>query len=124
MILSGKIVHGKHLGRTIGFPTANLESDSPFPGARGVYAGYFRAQGGERVPCMVNIGSHPTAPEGAPTLEANLLDFSGDLNGLQAEIELVEFLRPERRFPSLDALKAQLALDREHTRAALAMHKG
>ena len=120
MILSGKIVHGKHLGRTIGFPTANLESDSPFPGTRGVYAGYFRTQGGKRIPCMVNIGSHPTAPEGAPTIEANLLDFSGDLYGVQAEIELVEFLRPERRFPSLDALKAQLALDREHTREALA----
>ena len=73
---------------------------------------------------MVNIGSHPTAPEGAPTIEANLLDFSGDLYGIQAEIELVEFLRPERRFPSLDALKAQLTLDREHTRAALAMPKG
>lgn len=120
MILSGIIVRGKQLGRTIGFPTANLQPDAPFPGVRGVYAGYYRINGGDRLPCMVNIGSHPTAPEGEPTIEAHLLDFSGDLYDSRAEIELVAFLRPERRFPSLDALKAQLSLDREATRKALA----
>lgn len=120
MILSGIIVRGKQLGRTIGFPTANLQPDAPFPGVRGVYAGYYRINGGDRLPCMVNIGSHPTAPEGDPTIEAHLLDFSGDLYDSRAEIELVAFLRPERRFPSLDALKAQLSLDREATRKALA----
>lgn len=120
MILSGIIVRGKQLGRTIGFPTANLQPDAPFPGVRGVYAGYYRINGGDRLPCMVNIGSHPTAPEGEPTIEAHLLDFSGDLYDSRAEIELVAFLRPERRFPSLDALKTQLSLDREATRKALA----
>lgn len=120
MILTGKIVRGKQLGRTLGFPTANLKPDSPFPGVRGVYAGYFRLNQGERMPCMVNIGSHPTAPEGMPTIEANLLDFTGDLYDKRAEIELVAFLRPEQRFPSLEALRAQLALDRQHTREALA----
>ena len=119
MILTGIIVRGKQLGRTLGFPTANLQPDETFEGTRGVYAGYFCVENRKRWPCMVNIGSHPTAPEGAPTIEAHLLDFSGDLYGCRAEIVLCFFLRPEQKFPSLEALKEQLRRDREKTRALL-----
>ncbi len=118
-ILTGIVVHGKQLGRTLGFPTANLLPDEPFQGRRGVYAGYFHLKNGTRMPCMINIGSHPTVPEGNPTIEANLLDFSGDLYGCRAEITLCFFLRPERKFPSLNALKRQLTRDCERTRALL-----
>ncbi len=118
MIITGQVVQGKHLGRTIGYPTANIQSDSPFTGERGVYAGLFRFYEGE-FPCMVNIGSHPTAPEGKPTIEAHLLDYNGDLYDLHVEIELMRFLRPERKFESLDALKEQLNRDRRRTREAL-----
>ena len=120
MILTGIIVHGKHLGRTIGFPTANLKPDAPFSGQRGVYAGRFTGENGVNQMCMVNIGTHPTVPEGEPTIEAHLLDYSGDLYGQRVTIELTDFLRPERRFPSLEALKEQLTSDREHTRKVLA----
>ena len=63
--------------------------------------------------CMLNQGKHPTAPEGPATIEAHILDFSGEIYGRCAEVEYVAFLRPEQRFASLDALKAQLALDLE-----------
>ena len=117
--VSGVIVHGKHLGRTLGYPTANVRPDRPGDAAaqNGVYVALIRLEGyAEPLPCMLNQGCHPTAPEGAPTIEAHILDFSDDVYGLRAEVEYLEFLRPERRFASLDALKAQLRADLESTR--------
>ena len=68
---------------------------------------------------MLNIGKHPTAPEGEPTLEAHLLDYQGDLYGKHLRIEWIAFLRGERKFESLEALKAQIALDAQQARALL-----
>ena len=119
MILTGRIVYGKQLGRTLGFPTANLSPDA-LPEAmpeNGVYAGWFRIEEtGERLPCVLNQGKHPTVPEGAPTIEAHVLDFSGDLYGKRASVEYLRFIRPEVRFASLDELKAQIARDEETAR--------
>ena len=120
MIISGVIVHGKQLGRTLGFPTANLRPDREGAAAdrNGVYVATIRLEGyPEPLPCMLNQGCHPTAPGGAPTIEAHILDFSDDVYDLRAEVEYLAFLRPERRFESLDALKAQLRRDLEATRA-------
>lgn len=118
--ISGVISRGKQLGRTLGFPTANLSwpKHKALP-PRGVYAAYAWIEG-ERYGAALNIGKHPTAPEGEPTLEAHLLDFNGDVYGKHMRLELVKFLRGEVKFESLDALKAQIAQDALDARAALA----
>jgi len=108
---TGTVVRGKQLGRTIGFPTANIEPDGPAAAESGVYIAEVSVAGGAPLPCMVNQGRHPTAPEGPPTIEAHILGFSGDIYGCRVEMEYLEFLRPERKFPSLDALRAQLDED-------------
>jgi len=116
-ILTGQVVLGKQLGRTIGFPTANLDIKNREAYPPGVYAGTCRVDGTEyRV--IINIGKHPTVPEGAPTVEAHLIGYSGDLYGREISVRLVKFLRGEVRFESLDALKEQLNRDRD---AAIAL---
>lgn len=120
MKITGVIVHGKQLGRTIGFPTANLRPDAPHAVTteNGVYVARIAIEGYPGpLPCMLNQGTHPTVPEGAPTIEAHILDFSDDIYDLRAEVEYLTFLRPEQKFPSLEALKAQLHRDLEATRA-------
>ena len=112
MRIDGVVAPGKRLGRTIGFPTANLQpAQACAPEHYGVYAAWFILDGA-RLPCMVNIGRHPTLPEGAPTIEAHIFDFSEDIYGRQAAVELVSFLREEQHFPSVDALRRQLEQDR------------
>ena len=112
MRIEGVIAQGKQLGRTIGFPTANLQSTGGLDlQLRGVYAAWFEVDG-ERLPCMVNIGHHPTLPEGAPTIEAHIFDYSGDLYGKNAAVELVSLLRPEQKFPSVEQLRLQLERDK------------
>lgn len=119
MKITGVIVHGKHLGRTIGFPTANVKPDESTPATseNGVYVATIAVEGyPEPLPCMLNQGTHPTVPEGAPTIEAHILDFNDDIYDLRAELTYLEFLRPEQKFASLSELKAQLHRDLEATR--------
>ena len=71
---------------------------------------------------MLNQGTHPTAPEGKPTIEAHLLDYDGDLYGRRARVEYLQFLRPELRFDGVEALVAQLTLDLAATRAWFEAH--
>lgn len=114
----GTIVRGKQLGRTLGFPTANVCPDAPSAAENGVYVGLIRVAGyAAPLPCMVNQGSHPTVPEGPATIEAHILDFADDIYGLRAEVTYLAFLRPERRFSSVAALTAQLQADLARTRA-------
>ena len=81
---------------------------------------------GEAHPCVLNIGHRPTLRSASPTLtfEVHLLDFQGDLYGEELEIEFVERLREERRFPSVDVLKAQIAEDIAHARSLPGMRAG
>ena len=107
-ILRGRVVEGRKLGRTIGFPTANV-AVAPrmlLPGA-GVYVA--RLDG---LKAVVNIGNNPTVSEGNPlTVEAHIPDFSGDLYGKNVELEFVDRIRPERKFGSLEELRAQIKDD-------------
>lgn len=114
MRIEGLVAPGKRLGRTIGFPTANLQAAEAFvPKNYGVYAAWFLLNG-QRLPCMVNIGRHPTLPDGPPTIEAHIFDFSDDIYGMPAAVELSAFLRAERKFSSVEALREQLQRDRVH----------
>lgn len=105
--LTGTVVHGRGLGRTIGFPTANiaLPADKILP-ANGVYA--VEADG---LPALLNIGTNPTVGDNAITLEVHIPDFVGDLYDQQLSIRLLRFIREEKRFDSLDALKDQIRQD-------------
>jgi len=115
-ILAGIVEEGKGLGRTLGFPTANLRvGDAPLP-ERGVYAARAQTPHGT-YPAVVNIGSHPTFPEGPDTVEAYLLEYEGNLYGQSVTLCLGERLRPEFRFPSREALIEQIGRDAARARA-------
>ncbi|HEU5321091.1 MAG TPA: bifunctional riboflavin kinase/FAD synthetase, partial [Methylomirabilota bacterium] len=108
--IRGRVVAGAGRGRTLGFPTANLRPERPVIVPPGVY-GCRAAVRGARHPAVVNIGVRPTFGEGELAVEAHLLDFTGDLYGETLVLELVARIREERRFPSLEALRRQIARD-------------
>lgn len=118
--LSGVVQQGDRRGRTIGFPTINLGT----PPARkllppaGVYAVIAQTPGGA-YPAMMNLGARPTVADARQTVEAHLLDFSGDLYGAAVRLDLVTQLRSIRRFAGLQELTEQLTLDRTAARTAL-----
>ncbi|MBT9391582.1 bifunctional riboflavin kinase/FAD synthetase [Hymenobacter sp. NST-14] len=119
---TGTVVQGRQLGRTIGWPTANLHGaeDLKLVPARGVYAVRVTTATGATWPAMLNIGVRPTvAGNLAQTVEAHLLGFEGDLYTQSLTVEFVARLRDEQKFSGLDELKAQLARDAEAARAAL-----
>ena len=113
--LLGVVVAGNSLGRTIGFPTANMQLYEPLKliPANGVYFVKVKTLGRELYG-MCNIGCRPTVSEGnARTIETNIFGFDEDIYGLDMEISFVKKIRDEVRFDSLEALQAQLALDRD-----------
>jgi len=118
--IEGEVVTGAQRGRTIGFPTANIGLSDYIRPKFGVYAVHTLIDGA-RVNGVANVGVKPTvggAPE--PLLEAHLFDYAGDLYGRTLEVALHSFIRPEQKFDSFDALKAQIASDAEAARNALA----
>lgn len=115
-VLEGEVVSGKRLGRTIGFPTANMAVERATPTRAGVYYGRCELDG-RAYRVILNIGVHPTVPEGPPTVEAHLIDYEGDLYGRRISVALKKFLRGERKFESLEALREQLARDQAAARA-------
>lgn len=117
----GTVVKGDQIGRTIGFPTANLAAhNEQFP-PNGVYAVKAQLEG-ERYPGVVNIGVRPTIKHatGERLLELHIFDFDQDIYGKDVEVEFRAALRPERKFASLDELKEQIARDAEAARKILA----
>ena len=124
MHITGVVAAGKRIGRTLGFPTANILPDEgcALPSQNGVYAALLTLADGRALPCVLNKGRHPTLPEGAATVEAFVLDFTGDLYGQRVRVDFLAFLRPETRFPDKEALRAQIARDTENARAWFAAH--
>ena len=110
--VSGPVVRGEARGRTLGFPTANVGLDPekllPLPG---VYYGLARLADGHGYPAVANLGRKPTAGEHPLGLEVHLLNFSGDLYGSALRFEFRGRIRGERRFASLDELRAQIDKD-------------
>ena len=110
-ILSGEVVSGRQLGRTIGIPTANvLLPEGVVVPKLGVYA-CICVVDGRNYMAVTNVGSRPTVQGHQVRAESWLLDFAGDLYGKQITLEFHEFLRPEEKFPSLEALKAKIQQD-------------
>ncbi|MEO6055055.1 MAG: bifunctional riboflavin kinase/FAD synthetase [Chthoniobacterales bacterium] len=118
----GTVKHGKHLGRELGFPTANLSGhNEQFP-PNGVYA--VEANVSEKwLPGVANIGFRPTVELNLPerTLEVHLFDFSEDIYGRDMELRFVSYLRAEQKFDGLDALKAQIHKDVQDAKKTLSL---
>src|SRR5262249_30638448 len=110
--ISARVVEGDKLGRKIGFPTANLDTTGLALPPNGVYAVHALIAG-QSHQAVLNIGTRPTLGEANPPLrvEAHLLDFGGELYGGDVQIVFAEKLRDERKFASVDELKAQIARD-------------
>jgi riboflavin kinase/FMN adenylyltransferase len=117
--LRGRVVHGKRLGRTIGFPTANLQvcPDCLVP-AYGVYASTVTV-GGVQHAAATNVGVRPSVDDGVPTIEAYILDYERDLYGHEIELSFVRYLRPEMRFEDLQGLIDQMRRDVLDTRRVI-----
>ncbi len=108
--LDGTIVTGRGRGREVGFPTANLETANELLPPHGVYATTMTIDGIVRAG-LTNIGVRPTFGEGEVAVETHLLGYEGDLYGKRVRLAFVQRLRDERRFPDVDALRAQIEAD-------------
>ena len=124
--IRGRVVEGEQRGRTLGFPTLNLAAENEVLPQSGVYACTVRFLDAGTPPAgsvhraVTNVGRRPTFGDiDRPITEAHLLDFSADVYGRRVEVAFVEQLRTEQRFPSVDALRAQIARDAEAARSRL-----
>ena len=115
-LLTGRVVHGHQLGRTLGIPTANLRLPEGLAAPKfGVYACRARVDGTEYL-AVTNIGHRPTVNGTGITVEPWILDFAGDLYGREITLEFYYFLRPEMKFPNLDALQQEIRANAAETR--------
>jgi riboflavin kinase/FMN adenylyltransferase len=119
--ISGEVIHGAHLGRQIGYPTANVAPPPDLvPLIDGIYVSLARLPG-EHIarPAMTYIGTRPIINPGDRLIETHLLDFDGDLYGDIIDVDFIKRIRADQVFDGLDALVAQLKLDEVETRAVL-----
>ncbi|WP_188820545.1 bifunctional riboflavin kinase/FAD synthetase [Brucella endophytica] len=120
-IVESEVVRGKQLGRTLGFPTANMVLPPQTNLKHGIYAVRFRRADGSLHDGVASFGRRPTVDtDGAPLLETFLFDFSGDLYGEISAVSFFAYLRDEEKFDGLDALITQIRRDEEEARAVLA----
>jgi len=117
--IAGRVVHGQHLGRTLGFPTANLRFGGKVPALSGIYATRVHGVGAQPWPSVASFGTRPTVDGIEPLLEAHLFDFDGDLYGRRIEVEFVAKLRDEEKFHDLPTLVAQMHRDAAEARRVL-----
>jgi riboflavin kinase/FMN adenylyltransferase len=117
--LRGTVVHGRERGRTIGFPTANIQSRTECLPPDGVYATRLVLEDGS-FPSITNIGMRPTFAEPERTIETHIFDFDRDIYGHEVKLEIAERIRPERKFESAQALAAQIAEDLQIAKSILA----
>lgn len=119
--VESEVIGGQQLGRTLGFPTANMRLSPEATLKEGIYAVRFRRANGTLYDGVASFGRRPTVDDnGAPLLETFVFDFSGDLYGEICEVSFFGFLRPEVKFDGLDALVAQIKRDETEARALLA----
>jgi riboflavin kinase/FMN adenylyltransferase len=124
--IAGEVQRGDQRGRTIGFPTANIGLADYLVPKLGVYAVRAGRDNGAQTEWrdgVANIGTRPTVGGDMPLLELHLLDFDGDIYGEPWRVALVEFIRAERKFDGLDALKSQISADATEARQLLAARR-
>lgn len=118
--MCGRVVHGAQRGRSIGFPTANIRLQRRVTPISGVYAVLMSGSGLKPLAGIANIGSRPTVNDQPDEqLEVHLFDFDGDLYGQHVKVDFLRYIRPERRFNSLEALRQQIAKDEQEARTWL-----
>ena len=121
--IEGRVLHGDRRGRGLGYPTANIDLDDYLRPAMGVYAVRAALDTGAAPTWhdgVANIGFRPMFATRRPLLEVHLFDFDGDLYGRHMRVQLIDYLRPEARFATLDELVRQMDRDSAQARAALA----
>ena len=118
--IEGVVQHGDKVGRTLGFPTANIDMANYLRPRFGIYAVRGRLADGTVLKGAANLGIRPSFDPPKELLEPYFLDFSGDLYGQPIAVELIDFIRPEAKFESMDALKTQMADDVAMARRRLA----
>ncbi|MEH6625101.1 MAG: bifunctional riboflavin kinase/FAD synthetase [Motiliproteus sp.] len=109
--LSGKVIHGRKLGRQLGVPTANMSLQRKRLPFEGVFVIEAVLQNGERRQGVANVGTRPTVKGDSPLLEVHLFDFDSTIYGQRLEVEFKAFLRPEQKFDGVEALKQQIMAD-------------
>jgi len=125
--IEGRVESGDKRGRLLGFPTANVAIGGYLQPALGVYAvkaGIDEGRGTRWLDGVANLGRRPTVGGTRVQLETHLFDFAGDLYGRHLRVALIDFIRPERKFDGLEALKAQITADSAEARARLAGYQG
>jgi len=118
--IEGTVERGAQLGRELGWPTANLRLGKYLRPSYGIYAVRGRLGDGRVLDGVASLGIRPSFEPPVELLEPHFFDFSGDLYGQAIEVALIEFLRPEAKFDSLEDLKGQISADAERARAILA----
>ncbi|OWV84992.1 bifunctional riboflavin kinase/FMN adenylyltransferase [Rhizobium sp. R72] len=119
--VEAEVIGGEKLGRQLGFPTANMQLPAEADLKAGIYAVRFRLADGTLHDGVASYGRRPTVTDnGAPLLETNVFDFSGDLYGQICSVSFFGYLRPELKFDGLDPLVEQMNRDKEEARALLA----
>lgn len=114
IIIKGIVIKGQQLGRKMGFPTANIDAQEKRV-ENGVYRSMVRIDG-KSYRAMTNVGLRPSVDGRTRLLEAHLFDFDGDLYGRRIQVELLEKIRDERKFASIEELRTQLEIDAESCR--------
>ena len=117
--MTGRVVHGNRLGRTLGFPTANLRLMRRKSPVWGISAVLVYGIDATPLPGVASLGTRPTVNGVEPLLEVHVFDFSGDLYGREIAVEFVAKLRDEVKFESLDAMMVQMQIDGEQARDLL-----
>jgi riboflavin kinase/FMN adenylyltransferase len=120
--IGGRVVRGARLGRSLGYPTANLRFGGKAPPLAGIFATRVHGAGQAPLPSVSSFGTRPTVDGIEPLLEAHLFDFEDDLYGRRIEVEFVAKLRDEAKFPDLPALVAQMHDDAAQARRILLQH--
>ncbi|MGE0115029.1 MAG: bifunctional riboflavin kinase/FAD synthetase [Steroidobacteraceae bacterium] len=117
--ISGRVVHGQKLGRTLGFPTANLRLQRRVTPLKGIFAVRVTGAGLQGVPAVASLGTRPVVNGVEPLLEVHVFDYVGDLYGERLQVDFIARLRDERWFPNLDELVIQMQQDALQARQIL-----
>ncbi len=118
--LEGRVVRGKQLGRTLGYPTANIRFQGKKPALMGIYATWVHGVTNKPIASVSSVGTRPTVNGREPLLEAHLFDFDGDLYGKTIRVEFIQKLRDEQKYDDLDSMVMQIHQDAKQARAVLA----